>query len=211
MIFLAVKRFDAEAPADISLPEFITRENSDYINEISSKKSVKSRAQSLIGLSILSSLLGDVWEENEAPIIKRDKNSRPYIENCDRIDFNISHSDSLVVCAVATAENGAAKPRIGVDAEEMSQKDRIGLAERFFAEGEKEELRRSDNKPLLFAKLWTRKEAYIKWLGTGLATPLSSFDITKELPVRLETFNMDGNVITVCADSSLFPIRIIKK
>ena len=72
--------------------------------------------------------------------------------------------------------------RIGVDVEEIRPMEEHGrkLIGRFFSEVEQREyLDVPEHERLTaFFRGWTRKEAYLKAVGTGLATVLSSFDVT---------------------------------
>jgi 4'-phosphopantetheinyl transferase len=54
------------------------------------------------------------------------------------------------------------------------------ISERFFSESERQVLRSIPGraKEEAFFNCWTRKEAYLKAVGEGLAAPLDSFDVT---------------------------------
>jgi len=99
--------------------------------------------------------------------------------------FNVSHSDSLVLCAVA------GQRRVGVDIERLrSLPDLEAIAERMFSPRERQALRRLPpaQRHEGFFNCWTRKEAYIKALGEGLAYPLDRFTVSLApgAPPRLE-------------------------
>jgi 4'-phosphopantetheinyl transferase len=86
--------------------------------------------------------------------------------------FNVSHTDSLVVCAVALERE------LGVDVEnQQSERRFLQVAERFFAPVEARAVRdRSDaERAEIFFHYWTLKEAYIKARGVGFSQPLSQF------------------------------------
>jgi len=89
--------------------------------------------------------------------------------------FNLAHSRDLAVCAVA---RGA---EVGVDVEAIRPlPDAIKIAARFFSDREQAVLRElpAGEREEAFILGWTRKEAYLKALGDGLARPLSGFSVT---------------------------------
>lgn len=91
------------------------------------------------------------------------------------IRFNLSHSADLALLAINRT------CPIGVDIERVRpERPLLKLAERFFSEREREELRSLPDDSVTdgFYACWTRKEAYLKAIGTGLATPLNAFDVT---------------------------------
>jgi 4'-phosphopantetheinyl transferase len=104
----------------------------------------------------------------------RDRGGKPHVSG-DPLAFNVSHSDELTVCAVASGG------RLGVDIERVRfVADAEGLADRFFSRGESDEIRRrpADARHRAFLDTWTRKEAFVKATGEGLSRPLDSFDVT---------------------------------
>jgi 4'-phosphopantetheinyl transferase len=93
------------------------------------------------------------------------------------VEFNLSHSHDLALVAVS-----AARP-IGVDLERWSADvEHLELAERFFSPAERQALRALAHAPELveagFFAAWTRKEAYLKATGHGIARGLHHFDVT---------------------------------
>jgi 4'-phosphopantetheinyl transferase len=89
--------------------------------------------------------------------------------------FNLSHSDDVVVCAVAAA------PAIGVDIEHVrAHVNAAELAEVVLAPREQKVLHAVDpaDRDRAFVVLWALKEAYLKALGSGLAIPADSVDLT---------------------------------
>jgi 4'-phosphopantetheinyl transferase len=101
---------------------------------------------------------------------------RPFVKESAGLDFNVSHSGGLAVIALARA-------RVGVDIEQIRRiSDEKALARRFFSVSEYESLLRFPPHDRLgaFFRCWSRKEAYIKAHGMGLAIPLSSFEVSLE-------------------------------
>jgi len=93
---------------------------------------------------------------------------------CD-LRFNLSHSGSWAALAVCRGRE------IGIDIELIKvQKDADRIAERFFSQREREALRTlsGEMKREAFYRCWTRKEAFIKMTGAGLAAPLDQFDVS---------------------------------
>jgi 4'-phosphopantetheinyl transferase len=90
------------------------------------------------------------------------------------IRFNLSHSGPWVVYALTLGRD------LGVDIEQIRPEfGGFAIAERFFAPGEVAELRGlpEASRALAFFHGWTRKEAYIKAKGKGLALPLDEFEV----------------------------------
>jgi 4'-phosphopantetheinyl transferase len=90
------------------------------------------------------------------------------------LSFNLSHSHELALLAVCRE-----RP-LGVDIEWMSRPTDIKeLAARMFAAGERDALERLADAGQVegFFNCWTRKEAYVKATGDGLATPLHRFEM----------------------------------
>jgi 4'-phosphopantetheinyl transferase len=93
---------------------------------------------------------------------------RPYFNAC--FDFNISHSGNRVICC-ATMEG-----KVGVDIELITP---IEIAyDDYFTQVEQHNLRTAKNPEAEFFKYWTRKEAVIKTIGTGIYTPLMDIDVS---------------------------------
>lgn len=90
--------------------------------------------------------------------------------------FNLSHSGGLALIAVASAGS-----ELGIDIETIRADLEIErMAQRFFAPGETAALlalppaQRVD----AFFACWTRKEAYMKARGLGLAIPLDGYEVS---------------------------------
>ena len=93
---------------------------------------------------------------------------KPFLVNSPHIHFNISHAGNFVACAIADEP-------IGIDIEIIKPTE-MKIAERFFAPDEVTYIT-SDGSIYRFYEVWTKKESRIKWEGTGLSIPLSSFSV----------------------------------
>jgi 4'-phosphopantetheinyl transferase len=90
------------------------------------------------------------------------------------VDFNLSHSDALALCAVTRDR------RVGVDVEKIRNDFAIDdIARAYFSAAERAALMRlaAPLRTAAFFSCWTRKEAYIKARGDGLSVPLDCFDV----------------------------------
>lgn len=115
--------------------------------------------------------------------------------------FNVSHAGDVSLLALTRAR------RVGVDVEQI----RAGfpfreVAGRVFSERERAELESVAPERQLEAFFcgWTRKEAYLKALGTGFSSPLERFSVslTPGLPARLlEVADDDREPSRWCLDS----------
>ena len=89
--------------------------------------------------------------------------------------FNLSNSAELAVVALGTSAE------IGVDVEALRpMPDALAIAERFFSAAEREALAAvpAAERDRAFFRCWTRKEAYLKAVGTGITVRLDAFDVT---------------------------------
>src|SRR5437016_4712907 len=92
----------------------------------------------------------------------------------NRLKFNLSHAAGLALIAIATASN------VGVDLEYIrAQSAYADIARHFFSAAEVDSLLALPSHLYAgaFFSCWTKKEAYLKACGEGLATPLNSFSV----------------------------------
>jgi 4'-phosphopantetheinyl transferase len=93
----------------------------------------------------------------------------------NQVDFNVSHSGTSALLAFSRGR------ALGVDIEIIRDDfDPAALAHRFFSKHEQSQLAALDPSEQYsgFFRCWTRKEAYIKAVGTGLSLPLDQFDVS---------------------------------
>lgn len=136
--------------------------------------------------------------------IQADAWGRPCIPGRADVDFNLSHTNGLVVCALEIGTL-AHPPRVGVDAETIpDDAEHVKkLAARFFAEHELEYFRRAIDPRAAFAEIFTAKEAYAKYVGDGLAQHLKKTDtmspeFARTAGVTLTRYTPKGYCITLC-------------
>jgi 4'-phosphopantetheinyl transferase len=143
------------------------------------------RARSLLTQALLRTLIAGYLSRTGEPVtpaeivLNRGPSGKPHLPVPVPLHFNLSHSGSLAIFAFSL------DTEIGVDLEELRTMAHAGeIADRFFAPEESTDFRRltknADPKhaQLLFFSCWTRKEAYVKAIGTGLDFPLDRFRVS---------------------------------
>ena len=137
---------------------------------------------------------------------------KPYIVGIPYY-FNISHSDDYIICGVSDIN-------IGVDIEKMQDID-FGFACDVFSD---EEIRRislesAEKKKELFFSIWTLKESYVKWLGSGFHRKLSSYTVSPkgtqaeildphsldDTVPKFRTYTLGDYKISICSCDKNFP------
>lgn len=94
-------------------------------------------------------------------------------EAAGRLDFNLSHSGGYALLVISPGFE------IGADIEAQREIE-DSVAERFFSATEVRALAALPRaeRTAAFFRCWSRKEAYLKALGSGLATPLDGFTVS---------------------------------
>ena len=111
--------------------------------------------------------------------------------------FNLSHCGELAVYAFSRAGE------VGVDVEAVHAiAEADAIAARVYSRREHEAYRAAapTERPLAFFRCWTRKEAFVKALGDGLAVPLERLDASA--PPRgwsIESFSPEPGFIGALA------------
>ncbi len=95
------------------------------------------------------------------PVFGYGPNNKPYLANYPGIHFNISHCDGAVVCALS-------KDPLGIDIEKVEDYD-DQMARYICNPMEYEWVTAMPGmEEQRFTEMWTRKESYVKSLGTGI-------------------------------------------
>ncbi len=100
--------------------------------------------------------------------ISKNKYGKPSLTEYPEIKYNISHADGICACIVSEKE-------CGIDCESV-RSYRPNVMKRAFSESEINMIEKAheSERNLLFFRLWTLKEAYIKAIGIGLSYPLKN-------------------------------------
>lgn len=126
-------------------------------------------------------------------------NEKPFCNEAAFLDFSISHTHDAVLCGTTSIG------KIGVDLEPL----RVAPFETMkivFHDNEIVEISSHNlESDLRFFKMWTRKEAYTKCIGTGLVANLTQIDTTESvINERTITWQEGKYICSVYADKDRF-------
>lgn len=137
------------------------------------------RNRFIAGRGILRRILARYLEkEPESVVFAEGEQGKPYLADRaehQKLRFNLTHKHERAALAVS------GDCELGIDLEELRETIPFcRMAERFFLSKESEELLSLPPEQQLaaFYRCWTRKEAYLKGLGTGLTRPANSFGVS---------------------------------
>lgn len=112
----------------------------------------------------------------ETQTLEKGPGGKPYVKDLPGVHFNLSHSGRYVAVAVGDSE-------VGLDVERLREdRDLFALAKRFFTGEEGRHLAAASDPGRCFFELWTAKESYLKYLGTGLRKKPDSFSVLSPEP-----------------------------
>ncbi|WP_029231145.1 4'-phosphopantetheinyl transferase family protein [Butyrivibrio sp. VCB2006] len=176
---------------------------------------LKSKMQSLgAGILLLKGL--EKLGMTDAVIVEGE-DKKPYIQGATDVEFNLSHSGDLVVCAFSDA-------CVGIDVQKTKSFNRK-LVNFVYKDEEIKYIKyRSETQfdmDLLCTKMWTMKESVMKYYGKGLSMDPRIIFLDQEHDNRvyhngelLENihftgYEQEGYYITVCSEYENFSDEII--
>ena len=125
----------------------------------------------------------------------KNEHGKPRVQSCNDFHFNISHSGHWVVLACGETEVGIDVETIRMDA----QKEKI--TRRFFAQAEQDYVfREKVGEGVRFFQVWTAKESYLKYLGTGLQKALNSFCVRSMKHPNFFFCQLEDYAMTLCTE-----------
>lgn len=148
-----------------------------------------------------------------SPSVTAAEGQKPRLADRGDISFSVSHSGSVVICALSfpgigamdgarAIYDGSDAPEVGADVErvrDVSETPRLRrIACRFFPTGEAARLDvlPDADYPRAFCEVWTAMESYVKRTGEGFARGFSRVDLSS---VRRVTASVesDGDIYMV--------------
>lgn len=158
-----------------------------YVFEVDRKLSLYAALLARMGLSLATGIPASEL------IFNTTQGQKPSLLSSD-YQFNLSHTRGFVLCGIS--DNGM----IGVDVEKNVAAP-IEVMEQVFHPEEIQYVIKSpvSERDTHFYKVWTRKEAYTKKLGTGLICDLKSYNtLSDSLSSSLFTWKHYNYICSVC-------------
>ncbi len=145
---------------------------------------VKRREEIFLGDAVRDVLFAPFGIERDAVCTR--EGGKPYAIGHEDVGFSISHSGRLAVGAIVPSG------QIGIDIECVKERDearRERIMRRVFSEAERKRVAECD--PITeFYAVWTRKEAYLKYTGQGIAAVGEADTESELLGVSFRTFRL---------------------
>lgn len=147
-------------------------------------KDARSRSDFIAMRTALRAVLAAELDCTEKEIVFGYENyGKPFlVRPVDSVHFNISHTEGMGVIALSH------RSALGVDVERVRpERDLLEIANRFFSRSEADQVKATAGSSMLraFFRVWTRKEAVLKLLGSGLSTPLDRFSVSADKFARI--------------------------
>ena len=136
--------------------------------------------------------------------LAKNEHGKPRVQNCSDFHFNISHSGHWVVLACGETE-------VGIDVETIRkdhQKEKI--ARRFFTPEEQDYVfQEKAGEEERFFQIWTSKESYLKYLGTGLQKALHSFCVRSMENPNFFFQQLGDCAMTLCTEDLAYELDLL--
>lgn len=170
----------------------------DYFEDILKRRG-GAFCDSASGFMLLDSLLQKNGINRLDTAILLDSHGRPYIDD-PTLDFSVSHSGGCALCVLAIGEGAS----VGCDVQHArgySEEKMTVLSGTFMNDSELSEFRGSSDKSAAFFTAWTRREAYVKRVGSDI------FDNLKNADLKGEYFR--EGVIYACGERFFYSINTL--
>lgn len=134
---------------------------------------------------------------------------KPFIKGMPELQFNLSHSAEGIVCGLANSP-------VGVDIADIDASN-LDCMKSAMHPCEQHAIKNSNDKARTFARFWSMKESFFKYIGTGIDGSIKSLDFSDYDEnlfdyrlAKMQVVDSEKSVITAyCAE--LLPVRILTK
>ena len=157
-------------------------------------RSMRNRSAHLESLSALCAL-GALISPSEHLTISRHAGGKPFFVSYP-LFFSLSHADGLGIAVLSSSE-------VGIDLEWTDAPRNISaISRRFFSPSELRQIDSAENASFEFFSIWTKKEAYAKFTGEGLASVCSLPDVSsKKFKQFILASGTRQAVISICYET----------
>ena len=175
---------------DFDLDEAMTLLSEQRREQVARYKLEGPRRQAVAAYLLLRKALREMYGIHDAPVFEYDANGKPSIFGHPEIFFNLSHCRKAVACVVADSP-------VGIDVEETCRFS-DSIARYTLDDEEYESVVKADNPSQAFIRLWTMKEALLKYTGEGLRRDIKTvLRLSPANKVEFLTELHDGYVVSV--------------
>lgn len=150
----------------------------------------KGKIQNGLGYLLLIHALREEGVFHEMPDFRYNEHGKPFLKNYPDWYFSISHSRNAVCCIIA-------KKDIGIDIEEIREY-KEPLAKYSCNDKEMSAINQSKDKADEFYKLWTKKEAAFKLIGTGITKDIKN--ILEDTHINIISKNIENIWLSVATE-----------
>lgn len=134
-------------------------------------------------------------------VVNKTARGKKFVDSRYKTEFSVTDTGGLWMCSVSDMVNGIdaefAEKRVVSDPEKLSsrfmtEEERVYIGGDNRLEGRKERL----------IYIWTRKEAYLKYTGEGLAGIKRSPSVVGHIEsADLRTYRIGGALVSVCSET----------
>lgn len=153
----------------------------------------------VLAYQLLKQGLSEMYDVTENPLFEYNEHGKPSIVGHPEIYFNFSHCKEAVICAISE------RP-VGVDVESVRSFN-DSLVHYTMNDAEIREIESAENRAVAFIRLWTKKEAALKLIGTGISNDIK--DVLRQEGLCFDTITAPQQhyVYSVCQYAADSPIR----
>ena len=142
----------------------------------------------VLAYQLLQQALREEYGITDNPVFKYNESGKPSIIGHPEIFFNLSHCKEAAACVVSDHP-------VGIDVESLRQY-KEPLAEYCMNDDEMQQIKSSENPDVEFIRLWTMKEATIKFLGTTISSGMKDLLILNKY--KYTTIVRQRYIYTIC-------------
>ena len=146
-----------------------------------------SRCESAMAFRLLQEMLREEFGLCDEISFSFGEHGKPYISSPHGVFFNISHCRNAVACVVATEEVGIDIETTGRYSKRLAEYTLSAAELSMLHAAEYPGMTHEEASDLFFTILWTKKEALLKLLGTGITDSLRNILATYSAKVDFNT------------------------